>query len=76
MIPGFDSNGNLPPGVHTATWGQFCGHFGHSEHRKNLLAGLVAALNASGKAFLDFFQTDKRTGEPKGIVSMDLGGLK
>jgi hypothetical protein len=31
---------------------------------------------ASGKAFLDFFQTDKRTGEPKGIVLLDLGGVK
>jgi hypothetical protein len=30
----------------------------------------------SGKAFLDFFQTDKRTGEPKGIVLLDLGGVK
>jgi hypothetical protein len=147
LIPGFDSNGNLPPGVHKATWRQFCGHYAHSGHRKNLLAGLAAALNAlaaagckivyingsfvtrkrkpgdydlcwsvdgvqparldpvlldfsptgrramkakyrgdlfpaeipegtSGRAFLDFFQTDKRTGEPKGIVSMDLGGLK
>jgi hypothetical protein len=31
---------------------------------------------ASGKAFLDFFQTDRRTGEPKGIVAVDLGGVK
>lgn len=31
---------------------------------------------ASGKAFLDFFQTDKKTGEPKGIVSIDLRGVK
>jgi hypothetical protein len=28
---------------------------------------------ASGKAFLDFFQTDKRTGAPKGIVLVSLG---
>jgi hypothetical protein len=31
---------------------------------------------ASGKAFLDFFQTDQRTGDPKGIVSVDLGGVE
>ncbi|MCP4295677.1 MAG: hypothetical protein GY786_08735 [Proteobacteria bacterium] len=28
-----------------------------------------------GKAFLDFFQTDKNTGEPKGIVSLEIGGF-
>jgi hypothetical protein len=31
---------------------------------------------ASGKAFLDFFQTDRRTGKPKGIVWLVLGGVK
>jgi hypothetical protein len=30
----------------------------------------------SGKAFLDFFQTDKSNGEPKGIVLLDIGGVK
>jgi hypothetical protein len=30
---------------------------------------------ASGKLFLDFFQTDKITGEPKGIIALDIGGF-
>jgi hypothetical protein len=30
---------------------------------------------ASGKAFLDFFQIDKETGDPKGIVALDIGGF-
>ena len=147
MIPDFDASGNLPPGIHQATWKEFYKRFGSSGHRKRLLKGLATALNslaaagcrsvyvdgsfvtkklepgdydlcwsiegvapepldsvlldfspagrlamkakylgdlfpaevpegASGKAFLDFFQTDKRTGEPKGIVLMDLGGVK
>jgi hypothetical protein len=29
----------------------------------------------SGKLFLDFFQTDKITGEPKGIISLNIGGF-
>jgi len=29
----------------------------------------------SGKVFLDFFQTDKKTGEPKGIISLEIGGF-
>ena len=29
----------------------------------------------AGTTFLDFFQTDKTTGDPKGIVAIDLGGL-
>jgi hypothetical protein len=28
-----------------------------------------------GTAFLDYFQRDKRTGEPKGIIVVELGGL-
>lgn len=31
--------------------------------------------NASGKTFLEFFAVDKDTGNPKGIVAIDLRGL-
>ena len=31
--------------------------------------------DAGGLSFLEFFQTDKDTGNPKGIISIDLGGL-
>ena len=31
---------------------------------------------AGGLSFLEFFQTDKETGKPKGIVAIDLGGLE
>jgi hypothetical protein len=30
----------------------------------------------TGKTFLEFFQTDKETGEPKGIVALDLRRLR
>jgi hypothetical protein len=30
---------------------------------------------ASGRVFLDFFQRDKNTGDEKGIVEIDIGGL-
>ena len=32
--------------------------------------------NPEGQTFLEFFQTDKESGGPKGIVAIDLGGLK
>jgi hypothetical protein len=36
----------------------------------------VSSTTASaGSTFLDFFQRDKATGDPKGIVAIDLGGL-
>ena len=37
----------------------------------------VSAAGAGGEsdAFLDFYQTDKDTGDRKGIVALDLGGL-
>ena len=34
-----------------------------------------AVADARGLSFLDFFQTDKDTGEPKGIIAMDLESL-
>ena len=36
-------------------------------------ASIIA--NAGGLSFLDFFQTDKETGNPKGVVAVDLGGF-
>ena len=29
-----------------------------------------------GDVFLDFFQIDRETGQPKGIVALDLGGIE
>ena len=34
-----------------------------------------AAARMRGDVFLDFFQIDKDTGQPKGIVALDLGGI-
>jgi Family of unknown function (DUF6932) len=145
-IPAFDSaSGNLPPGVHDATWAELESTFGWTPERERLLLGLRGALLALqaagcrrayvdgsfvtskdvpgdfdgcwepqgvdpdrldptlldfspgraaqkakyggelflagdsatsvGARFLDFFQKDKTTGDPKGIIAIDLGGL-
>jgi len=34
-----------------------------------------AAATPAGTAFLDFFQIDKTTGDPKGIVAINLGDI-
>lgn len=148
MIPAFNLNGNLPPGIHPATWEEFTVRFGWNYHRNRLLTGLRRALSklfqagcrtayidgsfvtskevpndydacwettgvdlellkqlefiffdfscgrarqkalymgeffpdsvregASGRTFLEFFQTD-RQGNPKGIVAIDLRSLR
>lgn len=147
MIPPFNADGLLPPGIHRATWGEVEARFGSTPHRRQLLAGLKAALeslaavgcrvvyvdgnfvtaketpedfdacwDAEGvdidrlyeydpvllnfenrraaqkseyqgeffpahvqaearppfRIFLDFFQMDKETGSPKGIIAIDL----
>lgn len=143
MIPPFNEDGLLPPGIHTAvSWQEFARRFGHTPHRQDLLSGMKAALlglrragcqvvyvdgsfvtakehpndfdicwditgvnpnlldplllkldngrvaqkvkylgeffpaqtteGVSGKIFLDFFQIDKATGNPKGIVALNL----
>jgi len=145
MLPGFDKNGNLPPGIHAASWSEFVARFGTNGRRRALLRGLKQALDVlraagckrvyvdgsfvtnkstprdfdaawepagvdipsllavepvfaefdngraaqkakfqgeffpsshmevgTGRTFLNFFQTDKNTGSPKGIVALDL----
>jgi hypothetical protein len=149
VIPDFDEQRNLPPGIHEASWEEFVDRFGYTGHRLRLIAGLqrvithlreagcrriyvdgsfVTAKQAPGdfdccwdprgvntdqlkllhptilntrqprvaqKAiykgdifptngiaepikktyYLDFFQRDKRTGRPKGIVALDTGDV-
>ncbi len=149
MVPNFDTSGNLPPGVHLATWVEIEEKFGGTPHRAKLLAGLKRALvalsragcqtayldgsfvtdkaapgdfdacwdmnhvnlirlqseepvllefsnrraaqkikfggelfpadqkaDAAGTVFLDFFQRDKNTGDPKGIIAIDLRSVR
>ena len=142
MIPPFNPSGNLPQGIHRATWKQLVAALGFTPRRRQLLRGLRQALRllrsagcrlvyvdgsfvtakpdpgdfdgcwsiagvdverldpifldfsnsrarqkeaflgelfpaelpegATGKTFLDFFQTDRETGKPKGILALDL----
>jgi hypothetical protein len=51
MLPTFDQTGNLPPGIHWASWKEFEKRFGTNPHRKKLLKGLkqaAANLRAAG----------------------------
>lgn len=51
MIPDFDANGNLPEGVHPATWPELVTTFGANPHRQRLLSGLrlvLLRLNSAG----------------------------
>ncbi len=44
MIPAYDENGNLPPGIHEASWSELEQTFAGSPHRAGLLSGLREAL--------------------------------
>lgn len=142
MIPAFNASGNLPQGIHLATWKQLSAALGFTPKRRRLLRGLRKALGllrqagcarvyvdgsfvtakpdpgdfdgcwsitgvdvekldsvfldfensrarqkemflgelfpaelpegGTGKTFLQFFQIDKETGKPKGILALDL----
>jgi len=50
VIPDFESDGLLPPGIHWATWQEISDRFGTNGQRKILLAGLKKALNSLKKA--------------------------
>ena len=145
MIPSFDTDDNLPAGIHLTDLATFSVVFGISAHRTRLINGLAAAIvllrqagcqrifidgsfvtrktvpndydvawelsgvdlpllkrveplffdfanfraaqkakfygeffpastsaDRAGRTFLEFFQIDKNTGNPKGIVALDL----
>jgi hypothetical protein len=44
MIPGFDENGNLPPGIHFCDWSEFQERFGYNLRRLNLINGIEEVL--------------------------------
>lgn len=143
MVPNFRDDGNLPSGVHWASWAEIEARFGQTAHRRRLLRGFREAIDQlreagckaayldgsfvtskavpgdfdacwdvfdvdpdkidpvfldfgnqraaqksrfggeffpaqlpegdSGKTFLEFFQTDKDTGNAKGILGVDPG---
>jgi hypothetical protein len=146
MILGWLTNGDLPPGVHFATWREIEDRLGFNPRRQRLMAGFQRACEelrragwrlvyldgsfvtrkehpgdfdacwdvqgvdddkldpvfwdfsrgraaqkqrflgeffpaelpegATGRAFVDFFQVNMLTGEPKGIVAIRLGGSR
>ena len=46
MIPEFQADGNLPKGVHCATWEELVTRFGTTAWRKELLGGLRRVLES------------------------------
>jgi hypothetical protein len=44
MIPAFDANGNLPPGIYDCDWTEFATRFGFSAKRLQMMSGLKKAL--------------------------------
>lgn len=145
MIPEFDERGELPPGIHRASWDEIVTRYAINTRRGELLDGLLQALRSlrgagctvayldgsfvsvkehpgdfdacwestgvdparlddelldfsnaraaqkaryggelfpvaasadpAGTTFLDYFQRDRETGAPKGIISIALGDL-
>ncbi len=50
MIPPFDRRGNVPAGIHAATWEDILGRFAQTSRRQTLTLGLKAALEALATA--------------------------
>jgi hypothetical protein len=46
MIPDLDTDGNLPPGIHHATWTEIVTRHATSTRRRELLDGLLDALRS------------------------------
>ena len=64
-IPPFVESGNLPEGVHEASWEEFVDRYGTSDRRRELLEGLRAVLDSlreagCSRAYIDgSFVTEK-----------------
>jgi hypothetical protein len=78
MIPVFDANGNLPPGIHVVRWNELVARFGATAHRQMLLAGLRAALlslkdSGCRRVYIDgsFVTTKEQPGDFDGCWEID-----
>ncbi|WP_373693699.1 DUF6932 family protein [Limnofasciculus baicalensis] len=56
MIPEFDENGNLPPGIHYCEWEEFNDRFGTTATRRRMIDGLELAITQL-KADRDSYQS-------------------
>ncbi len=50
MIPAFDAGGNLPPGIHPASWEEIVTRYATNTRRRDLLDGLLEALRSLKRA--------------------------
>lgn len=50
MIPSFGPDGNLPAGMHRATWLEVAARYGGTQHRRTLLTGMERALASLRRA--------------------------
>ena len=50
MVPPFDREGHLPPGIHLVDWCEFEAKFGSTAYRRSILDGLHRALLALRRA--------------------------
>jgi len=46
VMPPFESDGNLPPGIHWVDWSEFVVRYGTTDYRRQLMRGLKAALDS------------------------------
>ena len=58
MIPPFNEHGELPPGVHEATFAEFAERFGFSDRRRRLLAQLKPVLQVLKSAGVKWAYVD------------------
>lgn len=50
MIPALDGDGNLPPGIHPASWDEIVTRYATNTRRHELLDGLLDALHSLKRA--------------------------
>lgn len=74
MIPDFDKNGNLPPGIHEATLREVEERFVYNAKRKKLFEGLKRSLSALKSAGCSFVLLDGSYTTTKQLPS-DFDGL-
>jgi len=81
VLPPFDETGKLPQGIHQATWELLHpelldfsdGRAAQKARYRGELFPAETLAEPAGTVFLDYFQRDRDTGLPKGIVAIDIG---
>lgn len=78
MIPDFEDNGNLPPGIHYCFWDEFKERFGYTDKRRRMISNMeTIMLELQAAGYRTFYvKKNKNSFGVKALLGMTFSSCK